>query len=79
MITQITKHYAIQENWTNGHPETDGTWAFYLLKDGMLIDSDDYIKGLKFPNDNVRFQILDFYGYQNHKETKAYKKWKKTK
>jgi len=38
---------------------------------------DDYLKGLRFPNNNVRFQVLDFYGFQNHKKTKEYKKWKR--
>ena len=77
MITKITKHYSIQENRRTGHPETDNTWKYYLLKDGVLIDSDNDIKGLQFPNDNVRFQILDFYGFQNHHGSKAYKKWKR--
>ena len=77
MITQITKHYAIQENGIAGHQETDGNWTYHLLKDGMLIDSDDHVKGLQFPNNNVRFQVLDFYGFQNHQKTKEYKKWKR--
>ncbi len=62
-------------NDSSGHPETCGTWAYSLLKDGDVIDNDDYIPSLAFPNDNIRFKILDFYGFQNHQDTKEYKKW----
>jgi hypothetical protein len=79
MITKITKHYSIQTNSCNCHPETCSHWGFDLLKDGIIIDSDDYIPMLQFPNDNVRFKVLDFYGYQNHHSSKTYKRWKRNR
>jgi len=73
---KITKKYSIKENKCNCHPETCCHWKYSLLKNGKVIDKDDYIKGLQFPSKNIMFKVLDLYGFQNHKKTKAYKKWK---
>ena len=76
MNIKISKRYSIRESSCDCHPETCCHWSYALLKDDCMIDGADDIKDLNFPNDNIRFKTLDFYGFQNHKKTKAYKKWR---
>jgi hypothetical protein len=76
-IERITKKYAIMVNSCNCHSETCNHWNYSLLKNGDVISQADYIPSLNFPNKNIKFKILDFYQYENHKDTKQYKKWRK--
>jgi len=76
-MDRITKHYSIKHNSCDCHPETCNHWSYSLLKDGCIISQGDNIKDLDFPNKNIKYKILDFYGFENHKGSKEYKKWKR--